>query len=83
MTIIVSILAGYILAYSYEKALTILSHGKPLVIAGWRLHHSLYSVLFFVSFLVFQNSIFLGLAIGILIQHTITDGFRFISKERV
>ena len=81
MTLIISIIIGYLLAHIYERIGIKISNNKPLVISGWRLHHSLYGILFFALFILFQNIILLGIAIGIIVQHTLTDGFRFLSKE--
>lgn len=80
MTIIISIIVGYILAYYWEFFCIHILHKKSLIIGGYRLHHSLYGLFFVIAGLYLQNIMLIGLGIGILIQHFITDGFKFISK---
>lgn len=82
MIMVSSILLGYILAHVYEKVATVVSRNRPLVVNGYRLHHSLYGVLCIGLGYWSQQPLLYGIAIGIIIQHTLTDGFRFISKER-
>lgn len=59
-----------------------------LIVKGYRLHHSLYgliglmfSLFFFLNGRIEAFQVLIGLSIGILVQHTLTDGFRFVSKE--
>ncbi len=82
MKILFSILFGYILAHLYEKVAIVMSRGKPLVVLGYRLHHSLYGIIFLGLGYLYQQQVLYGIAVGIILQHTITDGFRFISKEK-
>ena len=82
MKIVSSILFGYILAHVYEKVAIVVSRKRPLVLFGYRLHHSLYGILFVGLGYWYQQSLLYSIAIGIIIQHTITDGFRFVSKEK-
>lgn len=81
MTFLISSLFGIILAYAWEYFCTKVIKKTSLIIYGYRLHHSLYGLLFvFIGFLN-QNILLFGMGVGILIQHTTTDGFRFISRE--
>lgn len=82
MEILLSILFGYVLAHVYEKLAIVVSRNTPLVLFRYRLHHSLYGIMCFLLAFWFQQYILYGIGIGIIIQHTITDGFRFVSKER-
>lgn len=70
---------GFITAYLYENIGKHIVKREKLVVGGFRLHHSLYGLVFIALGLVNISFIFFGL--GILIQHTLTDGFRFLSKE--
>lgn len=79
--LVLSILFGYILAHVYEKVAIVVSRNRPLVLFGYRMHHSLYGILFVGLGYWYQSLLLFGIAIGILLQHTLTDGFRFISKE--
>jgi hypothetical protein len=81
MTLIITSILGFILAYGWEYFCTHIIKRTALIILGYRLHHSLYGLLFIVLGLYVQNIILIGLGIGILIQHTVTDGFRFLSKK--
>jgi len=61
---------------------------NAIVVCGYKLHHSLYGLLglllsfwFFYEGNIFSGEIFLGLSFGVIIQHTIADGFKFITKE--
>ena len=81
MEIPISIVFGYVLAHVYEKVAIVVSRKRPLVVYGYRLHHSLYGLLFMGLGYWQQQPFFYSIAIGIIMQHTITDGFRFISKE--
>jgi len=81
MEILISIIVGYVLAHVYEKVAVVVSRNRPLVVCGYRLHHSLYGILLVGLGYWYQQPLVYGVAIGIIMQHTITDGFRFISKE--
>lgn len=81
MEIPISIVFGYVLAHVYEKVAIVVSRNRPLVVCGYRLHHSLYGILLVGLGYWYQQPLVYGVAIGIIMQHTITDGFRFISKE--
>jgi len=94
LLICVSILIGFVGAFLYEYCTGKIDRRffkkDALIISGYRLHHSLYglfglllSILFFLSGKVGVSTTLLGLSIGVIIQHTITDGFRFLSKEKI
>ncbi len=70
-----------LVAWLYEFTAINLFHKTSLIILGYRLHHSLYGVLFIVLSLINKNVFLLGFGIGIIVQHTVSDGFRFLSKE--
>lgn len=72
-------IAGYIAAHIYENFGEKIVKKDKLIVYGYRLHHSLYALLFLALGFIDIKVAFFG--IGILIQHTVTDGFRFISKE--
>lgn len=80
-SIVIASLFGFILATLWEMFCVKIIKKTSLIILGYRLHHSLYGLLFVIFGFELQNNILFGLGIGILIQHTITDGFRFLSKE--
>lgn len=81
---ITSFVLGVILAFIYESiARTVgknIFNKETLVIYGYKLHHSLYGVLFLVLAYVNRNVFLAGFGLGIITQHTFTDGFRFIQK---
>ena len=81
MTLLISSILGILLAYSWEIFCTKILKKTSLIIFGYRLHHSIYGLLFLVIGIISINIVCDGLGVGIIIQHTITDGFRFISKE--
>ena len=61
---------------------------ESLVLFGYKLHHSLYgllgllfSLMLFINGKIMFSEILLGLSFGTIVQHTVTDGFRFLSKE--
>ncbi len=82
MEILLSNTFGYILAHVYEKVAIVVSRNRPLILYGYRLHHSLYGILFIGYGYWQQQPLLYGIAMGIILQHTLTDGFRFISKEQ-
>lgn len=82
MTLIISIILGYIIAHLYERVIVMATKKDALIIKGYRLHHSLYGTAFLVLGFLSQNIIAIGLGVGIIVQHTLTDGFRFVSKEK-
>ena len=81
MTIIITSIFGFFLAYGWERFCERIIKVKAMIVFGYRLHHSLYGLAFIIIVFVFQTIIPIGLGIGIIIQHTITDGLRFVSEE--
>lgn len=79
-----SFVLGIITAFIYESlAKTVginIFNKEALIVSGYKLHHSLYGVFFLLFSLVSQKYFFLGFGLGIIFQHTITDGFLFIQK---
>jgi hypothetical protein len=73
---------GFIAAVLYDHLIRKISKKDALIVSGYRLHHSLYGLAFLVLGVGMQSYKCIALGIGILIQHTITDGFRFLSKEK-
>jgi len=56
---------------------------KP-VIKGYHLHHTLLAIPIFFTILFTPKiiaDILLGMGVGVIIQHTYKEGFKFISKE--
>lgn len=82
MNIFLSCISGIILAYLWEYICIHLIKKTSFIIRGFRFHHSIYGLIFIASGIVFRNATILGIGLGIIVQHTITDGFRFVSKER-
>jgi hypothetical protein len=82
MTLLFSLILGMPLAAFYEYLMLKIPGKKGLIIKGYRLHHSIYGLIFITMGLALQSIFCIGLGLGILIQHTLTDGFRFISKEK-
>ena len=79
--------AGAIVSYCYEKAVIHITKKDRLVVLGYRLHHSLYGLLFLSLSLLFTFDIngmmalsFFGM--GIIAQHCLTgDGLVFVTRE--
>ncbi len=82
MTFLLWLISGIALATLYEYFVPKFFKKDALIISGYRLHHSLYGLAGIILGLSLQNNHLLALGIGILIQHTATDGFRFLSKEK-
>ena len=84
LKLLISFVLGIISAYVYESLAGIVGKNiynrEALVIYGYKLHHSLYGVLFLVLAYVNRNVFLAGFGLGIITQHTFTDGFRFIQK---
>ncbi|PJE63185.1 hypothetical protein COU88_00880 [Candidatus Roizmanbacteria bacterium CG10_big_fil_rev_8_21_14_0_10_39_6] len=82
--LILPIISGIIAAFLYESVARIFStkvlHRTELVIWRYKLHHSLFALPFFAIYGLNKKMFFLGFGIGILLQHAVTDGFRFIQK---
>ena len=78
---------GFVMAYAYEIVAFMLGQqvfnmdNPGLIIYGYRLHHSLYGLLFLVLWATQRKEFYLGFGLGIIAQHTMYDGFRFISRE--
>ncbi len=83
MTLLLACVLGFLLAFGWEHFCTHIIKKTSLIVQGWRFHHSLYGLLFLTFGFLIPNNILLGIGIGIIVQHTMTDGFRFISKERI
>ena len=81
---VLSIIVGIFAAVLYENFArmfgTKVLHKTELVVWGFKLHHSLYGLLSFAIYGANKNMFFLGFGIGIILQHTATDGFKFIQK---
>ena len=75
------ILCGIIGATLYEHFVPRIFKKEALIIVGHRLHHSLYGLVAIIFGAALQNNALFAMGIGIVIQHTATDGFRFFSKE--
>jgi hypothetical protein len=81
MTFMLTVVIGFVLAFVWEYFCVNIIKRTVLIVWDWRLHHSLYGLLFLILGFLVQNIIFIGLGIGIVVQHTFTDGFRFVSKK--
>lgn len=76
-----SLLLGFLFAYGWEFFCTKIIKQTSLIILGYRLHHSIYGLLFLGLGYINKNVFLAGFGIGIIVQHTLTDGYRFISFE--
>lgn len=77
---LVSTVIGFCISTLYEVFIIKLTKKRALILNGYRFHHSIYGLIFIIlSFSVYNFLFFFG--IGIILQHTITDGFKFITKE--
>lgn len=78
---------GFVAAYVYEVVAfnagrQILKMDDPgLIIYGYRLHHSLYGLVFLVLWAAHRKEFYLGFGLGIIAQHMMYDGFRFVSTS--
>ncbi|MBP9814006.1 hypothetical protein KBC80_02325 [Candidatus Woesebacteria bacterium] len=81
LTIILFSIIGFAIAFIWEFFCTHVIRKTSLILLGYRLHHSIFGLLIIALGLSIQNIPLTGIGVGILIQHTVTDGFRFISKE--
>ena len=85
LKLIYSLILGFVCASIYEILSGIIARnvfGKDeLVIGDYKLHHSLYGLFFLLLGYLNRRSFFLGFGIGIIIQHTFTDGFKFIELK--
>ncbi len=82
---LIGIASGYIYEFIMSKVGR-LSNKSKVVISKYKLHHSLYGLIFILIGLstLTQYSIpLLALGVGIIIQHSLSgDGFVFITKEK-
>jgi hypothetical protein len=82
MTFLFWIIVGVCAAALYEYLTPKIFKKDALIVAGYRLHHSLYGVAAIALGIWLRNYIYIALGVGILIQHTATDGLKFVSKEK-
>ncbi len=79
-----SFILGILFAIVYESLALVVGINifkkEALIISGYKLHHSLYGVFFLLISFVSKKYFFLGFGLGIIFQHTLTDGFRFIQR---
>jgi len=75
------IFLGYIGISIFEFVALNIFRKEKFLISGYRLHHSLYGLLFIIIGFMLPATFMIFLGCGIVLQHTVTDGFRFISKE--
>jgi hypothetical protein len=78
---ILIIALGYVGISIFEFIAINIIKKDRLVVLNHRLHHSIYGLLFIIFGFIFSKLFLIFLGIGVMLQHTITDGFRFISKE--
>jgi hypothetical protein len=81
MVFLFSTLLGYILAYGWEYFCIKIIKKTSLLILGYRLHHSIIGLIIILLGMVSNSLYVIGIGVGVIMQHTITDGFRFVSKE--
>lgn len=79
-----SFILGIVSAYLYEFIAGFIGRNifnrYSLVVGGFKLHHSLYGVLFLILAYLNKNAYLAGFALGIIVQHTFTDGLKFIQR---
>ena len=73
------LILGYIFAIAYERLVVRIFKKDQLIVNGNRLHHSLLGV--FSIALSARFPYLLPFGVGIIAQHTFTDGFHFLTKE--
>lgn len=79
--LIVGILIGYIYEFIMFRVGKAFNKSK-IVISKYKLHHSLYGLLFTILGLGTHSVLIISLGVGIVMQHTISgDGFVFITKD--
>lgn len=84
---VLAFVSGFVVAYVYEIVAFMLGRqifnmdNPGLIIYGYRLHHSLYGLLFLVLWAAQRKEFYLGFGLGIIAQHTMYGGFSFVSKE--
>ncbi len=74
---------GFVAAWFYEQIMLSVFGGNGLIVWNWRLHHSLYGLLFISLGVITRKTPLISFGVGIIAQHTLTDGFWFITKESV
>lgn len=83
LKIIGSFTLGFFVAWLYDVSMMRLFSGKGFIVLGYRLHHSLYGLLFFLLSLIQKKFFLFGFGLGIIAQHALTDGLWFITKEPI
>ncbi len=83
LKLLFSVILGFISAFIWEFFSGKIIHQTALILYGYRLHHSLYGIASILYGTTNKNHFLIGFGIGIIIQHTLTDGFRFISLEPI
>jgi hypothetical protein len=81
LRLILSFLLGFFAAWIYELTMIKLFSRNGLIIWNWKLHHSLYGLLFITLGFISKKTFLVGFGVGIIAQHALTDGFWFITKE--
>lgn len=83
ITSFIGFLSGFIFGALWERSTKKISHLCHQ--GGYHFHHSLFGifVLFFIPFVVDINKILfiICFGLGVITQHTIQDGFVFITKD--
>lgn len=86
MTLLLSFVIGYLIAFTYERVMLFIGKKlkkKSIVVLGYKLHHSIYGLIFIAISLFIQPAVlFIGVGLGIIVQHYFTgDGLVFITKD--
>jgi len=88
MSVIISFISGLVFAYIYENLPFYKFTGKKaLIVLGYRLHHSLYGLIFILFALLnifsINNLLLISAGLGIIFEHYLTGGgLDFITKEK-
>jgi hypothetical protein len=77
-------IVGIIVAFLYEYLSGFVGKNifntDSVIVSGYKLHHSLYGLFFIILGLLRSKNFYVWFGLGIIFQHTLTDGFLFIQK---
>jgi hypothetical protein len=78
---LLSFVFGFFVAWLYEFLAIDVIGKDSFIINGYRLHHSLYGVFSCLMGFLNKKVFWIGFGAGVITQHIVTDGLRFVSKE--
>lgn len=86
LAILLGFIVGFIVAFFYENLIPKITRKKQLILGGYKLHHSLYGLLFIILAILLKNNLttaifLMSMGVGIIMEHYFTGGgFDFITK---